>query len=169
MENEPMLLRNHFHSKHSKASSATAMLPVVKIWHCESCNLDIPADAESVHAHNQSHAHQRQLAYDGNVSRPDGSDLADATRKHNGSEQEGRIWITVNKKDGTLKRKLVNATKKSGNAGDKNDDNFMICCLCYGHVIVSMQEKQLRLLAQASQKRMTQAVRTICAGIKMSM
>jgi hypothetical protein len=169
MENEPMLLRNHFRSKHSTASSATAILPVVKIWHCDSCNLDMSADADTVRAHNQSQGHQRQHAYDGNASRPDGSALADATRQLNGSEQEGQIWITVTKKDGSSKKKLVKAAKKSGNAGVKNDNNFMICCLCYGHVIVSMQEKQLRLLARASQKRRTEAVRMICAGIKMSM
>jgi hypothetical protein len=136
MENEPSLLRMHFHSKHSNASSVTAMLPV-KIWRCESCSLNIPADADSVHAHNQSHAHQRQIAYDGNVSRLDGSDLAKATRKQNESEQESKIWITVLKKDGTQKRKQVNAAKKSGNAGDKNNNNFMICvfmlwpCNCF--------------------------------------
>jgi hypothetical protein len=144
MANEPIVLRNHFRAKHSTvttlniASSPAVSTACVKFWHCESCNLNIPSDAESVHAHNASLAHQRQNAYDRNISRADGIILAAATRKENESMQANGTWITVHKKDGTTKNKFVKATNKSSNTGDKNDNNLMVCVLCYGHVIISM-------------------------------
>jgi hypothetical protein len=83
---------------------------IKKMYKCESCNLSMHNTPEVVTAHKQSSAHQTQLMMirDGD-SRPDGPSLASATAHMN----EDRVWISIVRKNGSVKRKKVPKPKPS--------------------------------------------------------
>jgi hypothetical protein len=165
MVNEPTILRNHFRTKHptlleskdpqsskvasapkkrtaSASTSSTAGADGSKrLWHCDTCDLDIPADANSVKDHNASNSHQTMHMLIADVSRPDGAGLAAAARQKNVADDAAKFtskWITVKKKNGSVKKKLVKGPRSAAvHAADRPDppanctrDIFCLCEVC---------------------------------------
>jgi hypothetical protein len=177
MANEPNILRSHFRINHpellestttSKAAgvrrarpaatvpAATLPAAAVSIWHCDACDINIPADPASVAAHNASQEHARLRMYAADIARHDGAGLAAATRRKNSDDDAGRMWITVTKKDGSKINKLVQKSSKSGAAamhavGPRRDtpadctrNEFCVCAVCdeFGPLVQQQEKRQ---------------------------
>lgn len=82
MVNDAALVRNHL-----KQCAVPASAP--RIWHCDACNKDMSADADTVHTHNNSHEHQRMVTWAAEQNR-DGPSLARAARSANASAPSTR-------------------------------------------------------------------------------
>jgi hypothetical protein len=117
MNNDPKLLRSH------RKICAANKSAEVRLWHCDACNLDIPADALSVNTHNALPSHLRQHRYD--QDNRDGSILADKVREEHEENMKDKEWISVFSK-GKWIRKLVKKRQNAAStgqaaAGGKND------------------------------------------------
>jgi hypothetical protein len=86
MVNDAKILRDH--RKKCAASSAASAAP--RIWHCNACDTDMPADPITVNVHNDSLAHQRQVRLAAEAPHyRDGPALARQTREENAAARDG--------------------------------------------------------------------------------
>ena len=85
--------------------------PTVRLHHCDVCGLDFDNIPKTVKAHYSSSSHQTQLMMRRDSdSRPDGAALAAAAANAN----NGKKWITIHKKNGSVVNRLVTIKDKAG-------------------------------------------------------
>ena len=85
MVNDAKILRDH--RKKCAASSAASTAP--RIWHCDACDMNMPADNTTVNGHNSSIEHQRQVRLAAEAPHyRDGPQLARQQREENAAARD---------------------------------------------------------------------------------
>ncbi len=81
--NKQNLIAQHELSKKHTDAVAAAAAAKTRLWHCDTCNIDIPNNPQDVTEHQSSHEHTRMRIYDAEENR-DGPMLANKQRLKNG-------------------------------------------------------------------------------------